>query len=598
MSKSSKSSFGSPRDAHSEAGSPVRESTQSAREAMESLIVAILLALLFRGFEAQAFVIPTGSMAPTLQGRHKDICCPKCGDEYRAGAAQEVGSLAGPVIETTCPMCRYQARLDPQYDPNEGSFTGDRILVNKFLYQFTEPKRWDVIVFNFPGNAKQNYIKRLVGLPGERLDIRHGDVFAQRDGESEFTMLRKPANKLPYLMHPVYDTEHIAPDIIKVGWPIRWKSMSDQPGGWTASDDRTAYDLPASPQTRWLGYRHLPPRLSFQSRRQASEWTDIQRGILPAGVEQRKGELITDFYAYNAFRQQNDSFNPRSGWNWVGDLAGEALIKLEKPEDQGQLSLLLVEGGVRFVFEIDLDTGNATVSIQDGATRMTAFDGGIAELQADTSIKGRGTHRLMWANVDDRLALWVDHKLVQFKADGKPHNGFYALPNLATPKWSVDDPGDAMPVAVGAKGVTVQAKRLRVLRDIYYVTANGENHGPCDIAEGARRDEFLTLHRLYQSPEKWEQKASLLSNYRTITPFELEADQFFPLGDNSPASKDARLWGGVTQSLVDGSIYVNSYVDRDYLIGKAFLVYWPHAWNLGRMRLPILPNLDRMGLIR
>ena len=45
------------------------------RETVESLVIAFTLALLFRAFEAEAFVIPTGSMAPTLMGRHKDLDC-------------------------------------------------------------------------------------------------------------------------------------------------------------------------------------------------------------------------------------------------------------------------------------------------------------------------------------------------------------------------------------------------------------------------------------------------------------------------------------------------------------------------------------------
>ena len=43
------------------------------RETIESVIVAIILAMLFRGFEAEAFIIPTGSMAPSLQGQHMDL---------------------------------------------------------------------------------------------------------------------------------------------------------------------------------------------------------------------------------------------------------------------------------------------------------------------------------------------------------------------------------------------------------------------------------------------------------------------------------------------------------------------------------------------
>src|SRR5712675_274714 len=63
---------------------------RTLRETIESIVIAFILAFLFRTFEAEAFVIPTGSMAPTLQGRHKDIDCPKCGYHYRVSASQEV----------------------------------------------------------------------------------------------------------------------------------------------------------------------------------------------------------------------------------------------------------------------------------------------------------------------------------------------------------------------------------------------------------------------------------------------------------------------------------------------------------------------------
>ena len=46
---------------------------QQIRDICESLVIALFLAFLFKTFEAEAFVIPTGSMAPTLKGRHKDV---------------------------------------------------------------------------------------------------------------------------------------------------------------------------------------------------------------------------------------------------------------------------------------------------------------------------------------------------------------------------------------------------------------------------------------------------------------------------------------------------------------------------------------------
>src|SRR5687768_6417869 len=149
--------------------------THAVRETVESIVIAFVLAFLFRTFEAEAFVIPTGSMAPTLQGAHRDVACPQCGYRYRTGASHE-STYGHEVVGTVCPICRFPHVVDPLRDPNEETFTGDRILVSKFAYQIGDPERWDPIVFKFPGNPKQNYIKRLVGLPEEKGRIFHGDV--------------------------------------------------------------------------------------------------------------------------------------------------------------------------------------------------------------------------------------------------------------------------------------------------------------------------------------------------------------------------------------------------------------------------------------
>ena len=103
-------------------------------EWVESIIVAFILAMTIRAFVIQAFKIPTGSMRPTLQ-------------------------------------------------------EGDLILVNKFIYgakiPFTdsrlpvwqEPKRGDVVVFIYPDNPKKDFIKRLIALEGESVEIKNGTVY-------------------------------------------------------------------------------------------------------------------------------------------------------------------------------------------------------------------------------------------------------------------------------------------------------------------------------------------------------------------------------------------------------------------------------------
>ncbi len=92
------------------------------RENVESLLWAVALALLIRTFIIAPFKIPSGSMRPTL-------------------------------IE------------------------GDRILVNKFLYRFREPRSGDIVVFRFPDNPKRPFIKRLVAVGGDGVEIRDGHLW-------------------------------------------------------------------------------------------------------------------------------------------------------------------------------------------------------------------------------------------------------------------------------------------------------------------------------------------------------------------------------------------------------------------------------------
>lgn len=133
-------------DADAVPGTRLRLKTQSptnakgqhksvAREYTEALLVALLLAFLIRSFVVQAFKIPSGSMLPTLQ-------------------------------------------------------IGDHILVNKFLYglrlpypfesnliEWKQPKRGDVIVFVYPKDPSKDFIKRVIGEPGDTVEIRHKQVF-------------------------------------------------------------------------------------------------------------------------------------------------------------------------------------------------------------------------------------------------------------------------------------------------------------------------------------------------------------------------------------------------------------------------------------
>ena len=119
------------------------------------------------------------------------------------------------------------------------TYPGDRILVNKYIYADRDPDRWDVVVFKFPGNGEMNYIKRLVGLPEETLQIYQGDVFVRPDSDQDgaFKIERKPADKVRTMLQPVHDTDfdpkpplqsRLALALGDGGFP----RMEDRGGGW------------------------------------------------------------------------------------------------------------------------------------------------------------------------------------------------------------------------------------------------------------------------------------------------------------------------------------------------------------------------------
>ena len=126
---------------------------ETTADIVESIATAFILALLVREFAFEAFKIPTGSMQPTIWG-----------DDY-------------------------------------GRRRGDRLLASKAPLLFGEPQRWSIMVFKYPLFRPTNFIKRLVGLPGEHIQNKSGDIYA--DGKC----VAKPEEVQDTLWFPVVPNE-------------------------------------------------------------------------------------------------------------------------------------------------------------------------------------------------------------------------------------------------------------------------------------------------------------------------------------------------------------------------------------------------------
>ncbi len=122
-----------------------RERGHPWMENIEAVTMAVVMALLLKHFIVEAYKIPSGSMQPTLIG------------------IKEPG-----------------VRLE------------DRILVDKLSFSFRDPKRWEVAVFRYPLDRSKNFVKRLVGMPGEHFKIEHGDLWRRTLADEPWEILRRP----------------------------------------------------------------------------------------------------------------------------------------------------------------------------------------------------------------------------------------------------------------------------------------------------------------------------------------------------------------------------------------------------------------------
>lgn len=591
---------------------------EGARETFESIAIAFILAFVFKTFQAEAYVIPTGSMAPTLYGRHKEVTCDGCGYEFAIGASTEINQTSGQLVyrisDVFCSNC---GKINDGKDAPV--YNGDRIVVNKQVHNFN---RFDVVVFKNPEQGHVNYIKRLVGLPGESIRIRKGDLWGKTSDDADWEILRKED---PWIQKDiqltVYDDNYPARPILEKGWPERWapaeQSIDDgSVGGWKPvetgwvpnREERSYAAASTSKDWQWLRYRHFQPN--------AAVWSEIDE--IKNDVSYVSASLISDFCSFNGFRppRQFGDLNSPTGTFWVGDLTLNASVDVTNSNPDSAIRLQLVEGPQTFNATVELVSGKVTLtSMESGnpASGETPLASGQGPLMAS------GRHDVSFANVDDRLCLWIDNQLVEFD---KP---------VTYVSSDQPDPGEAdlAPCGIAVRNGEVIVSDLLLQRDIYYQNEFIPFHEEDGLsfyngASGEVQSE-RELQSLLTNPKAWGSRyrddvAMILSQGQSFCEYQLDDDEYLMFGDNSPMSKDSRLFDYQARPM--NGIFSHRYAVRQKdLIGKALFIFWPHGvpflnggngipvwYHKGRealdpdtypsVRAPFYPNISRMKKIR
>lgn len=387
--------------APSDSATPPRSCSPS-RPAVEFLLALVMVVLVGRGFVAEAYIVPTGSMAPTLLGLHRQYDCPKCETKFVVGM-DESGRSARPV----CPNCGMG-----NLDRTAGVVgEGDRLLVQKNLYDFRPPRRWEVVVFENPREPGQAYVKRVVGLPGESVQIKGGDVYI--NGK----IARKSLAELRAMRVPVYDHDHPPADVSRFPrWVFRYGSSNPSvPSDWRVEGTGFIHKGGHRLATDWLEYRHWQP----------------------------------DRDTYGPLRD----FTPYNG----GDLPGEYRVEdvaIEVEFQAGDASLTVRLGGGGDEFEIDIPRGDY------GCSPLVRHNGRWVELSGvrDQLYGCRGPARVEAFWVDRRLTVALDGALLFDPIDVDDRRAD-RYPKPITPALGY----------YGGNGLTIRSVKL--YRDIYYTDA-------------------------------------------------------------------------------------------------------------------------------
>jgi signal peptidase I len=376
---------------------------QPIRRLYEAIGLFLIALLLFRAIGAEPYGVPTGSMAPTLMGNHKVTACPRCGCEVRVGIREDG---TGPSdLHAECPNCGLSELPLDGIPPCRG----DHLLVNKSVYTWRKPRRWEMAVFRCPAADGKAFVKRVIGLPGESVLIQDGDIYI--NGE----LARKTLAEVKSMCIPVFDNNCQPPQT----WACRWGTKPGQERAVVDGTRLRLHDRGSADSWHWLAYRN---------------WN----------LDGDKIQSIRDEYTYNG-GDSNRRAVP------VHDFLLEADVEIA--QGSGAVAFGVTDGEEWVIAEMAAGENQGGSRLLGGSSVDWLTPHRAAP---DFHLKPGKTYHVEVAFVDRRATLAVDSKVVFAPVD------FQAIGR----RLPVDHP-----VRLGVRGVQAEFNNVRIFRDVHYTEA-------------------------------------------------------------------------------------------------------------------------------
>ncbi len=583
---------------------PPQPPPETIKDTLISIVIAFTIAFVFRGFVIEAFVIPTGSMAPTLMGQHMKFHAERSGTTFPVGpwdaTSQISGEYANPQTGRSLAPQGGQPLGVTVYDPASGDpiavrsaplYSGDRILVLKYLYSFFPPQRFDVVVFKNPTDPAQNYIKRLLGLPNEEIALVDGDLFTRPVpsagsppspagpgtwAEPGWTIARKPALQQRTVWQTVFDSADapLKSDPTRTPWtpaPAAQSRFTLTPRSYTFTGGGGGGGGP----------QDAPAELIFDQTK-----TRIANPGAPLAPRNETWS-IDDYYFYNE-HPAADARPPRVLSRMfarfpVSDLRVRLAATPAAESPDAEITLKLSIRG--HDAELALSATAATIRWRPivGAVGVKGDWVQLASAPITPLPPNRPTNIEFW-HADQSFSIWLDGvRIAHADYDWSPDQRILFSTGASLASLMAQQPAEPANI--------LQQSRLYTRPDVRLAFS-----GPS-----------ITLHRvaldrdLYYQPGTLPGGGQVAHATSPANPLALGPDEFFCCGDNSPASLDGRLWSDVDE-WVDYEFRPTpttpiraGVVPRELMLGRAFFVYWPSLRYSARP-IPV-PDFGRMRFI-